>query len=210
MLFASASPWITPCASSRVGGCPRKRGRITPSLRSVARSQPNARSLGRRGSTVNAFRLILLVTLLAPQSVGARDSSTKPKAEVQGFRSATWTEVRRLADIDPVVMRALQEHMGKGTAFADVGGAFDATDIVTGKPRRRLVFGGYSGERWFICYEKGGRGHHLVLVVFDKTGDVLRPVLLARGGAGKHDDIHGWRVDLADLRRALSGGELKV
>jgi len=159
---------------------------------------------------VAALRLILFGLLLAPRLAGAGDFSRNPRAEAQKFQDAKWTEVRRLSDIDPVVMRALQERMGKGSAFSDVGGPFDATDIGTGKPRRRLVIGGYSGERWFVCYEKGGRGHHLVLVVFDRAGGAPRPVLLARGGAGKHDDVHGWRVELADLRRALSERELEV
>jgi hypothetical protein len=159
---------------------------------------------------VAALRLILFGLLLAPRIAGARDLSKDSRGEAQRFRNTTWTEVRRLADIAPEVMRALQERMGKGSAFSDVGGPFDATDVVTGKPRRRLVLGGHSGDRWFICYEKGGRGHHLVLAVFDSAGGTPRPVLLARGGAGKHDDVHGWRVELADLRRALIGGELEV
>lgn len=150
--------------------------------------------------------LIIFGFLLVPGTVGARASST----EVQRFRNAKWTEVRRLADIDPLVTKALQQRTGKDTAFADVGGPFDATDIATGKPRRRLVMGGHSGERWFICYERGGRGHHLILVSFDMTDGAPRVVLFARGSAGKHDDIRGWQVTMADLRRALHGGQLKV
>jgi hypothetical protein len=159
---------------------------------------------------VVAPELILLGALLVQHTAGAHDASTSPKAEVQRFRDATWTEVRQLADVAPGVLLALRERIGKDSRIADVGGAFDATDVVTGKPRRRLVVAGHSDERWFICYEHGGRGHHLVLVMFAPSGGTLRPVLLARGGAGKHDDIHGWQVGLEDLRRALRRGQLEV
>jgi hypothetical protein len=157
---------------------------------------------------MSVLGMVLFGLLLAVRPAGG-DSRTTGKAEVQRFRDATWSEVRRLADIDRDVLRDLQERFGKGSAFADVGGPFDATDVRTGKPTRRLVVAGRAGERWFICYEHGGRGYHLVLVVYDTTARA-RPVLLARGGAGNPDHSRGWHLGVEDLRRALRSGELEV
>ena len=88
------------------------------------------------------------------------------------------------------------------------GRHFDATDVVTGKPIRRLLLAGHATTRWFVAYERGGRGHDLVLVIFDSGAKAPEPTLLARGTAGAHDDQAGWRVSLAELRAALKDGTL--
>jgi len=78
------------------------------------------------------------------------------------------------------------------------------------KGLRRPLLAGRAPSRWFVTYERGGRGHHLVLAVFDMAAQPPRPVLLAGGYAGSHDDVRGWRVHLSELRAALKDGRLSV
>ncbi len=49
---------------------------------------------------------------------------------------------------------------------------FDATDLTSGKPSRRLIAAGHSAKCDLVCYEHGGAGYHIHLVVFnsDKRG----------------------------------------
>jgi len=140
-------------------------------------------------------------------------ASTAPVAstiELQRFVDAQWTEVQRLKDVDAAVLGDLYPRIGGADWISDRGGPFQAGDIRTGEPMRRFVLGGRSSDRWFVCYEQGGLGHHLVLVIFDTTGGKARPVLLARGGTGKHDDRSWSRLNVKQLRRALHLGQMRV
>jgi hypothetical protein len=54
--------------------------------------------------------------------------------------------------------------------MADPGHDYQLTDVIQkGLPRRRLIFAGISREKFFLHYEKGGRGHTYYLVVFTNT-----------------------------------------
>jgi hypothetical protein len=126
--------------------------------------------------------------------------------EILRFMAGDWTEVRRLPDVDAVVLKELGSRIGGTGAMSDAGGPFNPSDVRTGEPTRRFVLAGRSGDRWFVCYERGGLGHHLVLVIFDTSGFGARPVLLARG-----DARWPWsRLTVADLRRALRRHRLTV
>lgn len=85
--------------------------------------------------------------------------------------------------------------------MADIGKDYQATDFVVkpGLPSRRLIFAGTNGEKWFIHYEHGGRGHNYAVVVF--TANPQGGVEFLWGGEG----IVPAR-DLDDLRNKLADG----
>ncbi len=86
-------------------------------------------------------------------------------------------------------------------ALADPGERFNSTDVIEeGLARRRLVFGGVCGRRWFIHYERGGIGLSNLVVVMDlRTNDTMT---VAWGG---------WLTkranDLDDLRLMIANKE---
>lgn len=149
-------------------------------------------------------RVLAVALLLAGSDVLA----AKSRAAWERFQHAEWSTVRSLAQVPSEVMAGLRSRLGDDPRIADTGEPFDATDTITGLPTRRLVLAGHAASDWFIVYEQGGRGHHLVFVDFE-TAPRVRPVLLARGSAGVHDDVTGWQLDLPALRRGLEAGGLQ-
>jgi len=127
------------------------------------------------------------------------------------FLETEWVPVPVLADVSPMVIAALRSQWGSDVRLAARGEAFDATDVVSGAPSRRFVLAGREGSQWFLVYEQGGRGHHLVLAMFEVDESDVHRTMLARGEAGIHDDSPGgWLVTVDDLRSALSDGRLLV
>jgi hypothetical protein len=57
---------------------------------------------------------------------------------------------------------------------------FDATDVVTGKASRRLIVAGHSSKCDFVCYEHGGYGYHLHLVIFSDENRVAHRIFEGR------------------------------
>lgn len=51
--------------------------------------------------------------------------------------------------------------------FADYGAAWNPSDFLDGRPRRRLVKIEGTASGWLIEYEHGGRGRHTHTVVFE-------------------------------------------
>ena len=149
---------------------------------------------------------VVAITMVTGSHVAVAAPHESPDAKL--FQTLGWTTVNSVEAIQPTVLAALQSRFGSDSRLANPGEPFDATDVVTGKPRRRLLLAGHATTRWFVAYERGGRGHYLVLVIFDSGAKVPEPTLLARGTAGAHDDQAGWRVSLAELRAALKDGTL--
>lgn len=147
---------------------------------------------------------IVFASLVAAVSGGGGAESAR---ELARFHDAKWTVTRSLKEIDADVLRALKARLGVDDRLADHGEPFEETDVLTRKPPRRLLLAGRSARRWFVAYEVGGRGHHVVLAVL---AAVTPPevVLLARGQAGAHDDASDWEVDLEELRAALKMKQL--
>jgi hypothetical protein len=50
--------------------------------------------------------------------------------------------------------------------MANPNEGFDATDVDHGRASRRLIVAGDSAKCDFVCYEHGGIGYHLHLVIF--------------------------------------------
>jgi len=127
-------------------------------------------------------------------------ASTAPVAstiELQRFVDAQWTEVQRLKDVDAAVLGDLYPRIGGADWISDRGGPFQAGDIRTGEPMRRFVLGGRSSDRWFVCYEQGGLGHHLVLVIFQDHRSGLLTTIRGAEGRGPVRGARGspgWRA----------------
>ena len=70
-------------------------------------------------------------------------------------------------------------------AMANPGQKFQVGDVIVNRnlPFRRLVFAGAADDRWFIHYERGGRGHSYYVIVF-KVGSDNKPELFWDGSGG--------------------------
>jgi hypothetical protein len=88
-------------------------------------------------------------------------------------------------------------------AMANPGQKYQVGDVVLDRnlPFRRLMFAGSAGDRWFIHYERGGRGHGYYVVVF-KVGRENKPQLLWGGSGGIG------AKSLAHLRNMIADGEI--
>jgi len=146
-----------------------------------------------------------LVTVVV--SSAAADSAPTP---TQLFLSSKWVEVPALHQVKPAIIRALTGQFGEDRRLAGSGEPFDASDLVSGLPTRRFILAGHAQTLWFVAYEHGGRGHHLVLAVFDDQSTPPKPLLVATGTAGVHNDIVGWKVSLEQLRASLRSGALSA
>jgi hypothetical protein len=153
-----------------------------------------------------SFPLLALVACMAAPPRTKVDVPT----EATFFRSANWVVVNSLREVNPTVVEVLRDRIGRDDRLADRGEPFDATCIVAGHPSRRLVLAGYTGSRWFIAYEVGGRAHHIVLVTFEMTETAPTITMLARGSPGEHDDERGWQLNLEEIRDALLSGSLRL
>lgn len=148
------------------------------------------------------------VFLLTALFAASEAPAAKSRVAWERFQRAEWSAVRSLAEVRPDVLESLRPRLGDDPRIADVGEPFDATDMLTGVPRRRLVLAGRSSSDWFIVYEQGGRGHQLIFVGFE-TVPRVRAVLRATGTAGIHDDVAGWRLDVPGLMHGLEAGTMR-
>ncbi|HEY6369767.1 MAG TPA: hypothetical protein VIX37_04255 [Candidatus Sulfotelmatobacter sp.] len=97
------------------------------------------------------------LTMLAPRSPATLSKAEKEHILDGVFGPLVSTEEmpRSLKDAFTVATRR------NAFALANPERKYQATDIVVkpGLPFRRMVFAGVSNDKWFIDYEKGGRGH---------------------------------------------------
>lgn len=88
-------------------------------------------------------------------------------------------------------------------ALANPGQKFQVTDAVVDRnlPIRRLVFAGVKADKWFVHYERGGRGHGYYVLVFkvDQHGDTR----FVWGGSGPNG-----AKNLEQLRNMVDTGNL--
>ena len=156
------------------------------------------------------FSILAVVAVTIP--VGSGEVSRKPSASTpaESFLASRWTQVTAPANVDPAVLRALTGRFGKDKRLAGPGEPFEATDVESGRPSRRFLLAGCDKGKWFVAYERGGRGHHVVLAIFDSRATPPTPSLLARGSAGSHDDVVGWRVTIDELKAAVKTGRLTL
>jgi hypothetical protein len=105
---------------------------------------------------------------------GEVSKSTKEK-----FLEGDFSIIKSVEALPPAVLRAFTEQGGSRFTMANPGKDFQATDYVLDDtlPFKRLVLAGLSGDRCFVHYEQGGRGHSYVLALFNVTSkDGMKPV----------------------------------
>jgi hypothetical protein len=154
--------------------------------------------------------LTMMFLSMAAPSFGGGAVNIDQRQEGVRFQEKDWKIVRSIEAIDTNIIKALISHFKDDNRIANVNESFNATDVVNRMPTRRLVLAGYSGSRWFVLYEHGGRGLHLVLVVLDTKTQPPQMVLLARGEAGTRSFIRGWQVSKDDIGTALINGKLHI
>jgi hypothetical protein len=86
--------------------------------------------------------------------------------------------------------------------LADAGKEYQATDFIVkpGLPSRRLILAGGNGEKWFIHYEHGGRGHNYAVVVFRKKPRGGVEFLWGGEGIEPAKDLDDLRKKIADVQ----------
>lgn len=84
-------------------------------------------------------------------------------------------------------------------AMANPGEKYQVGDVIFDRtlPRRRLVFAGASDNRWFIHYERGGRGVTQLVVVFKFDSGDGGHLLWAGAGANRARSLEELRKMLA-------------
>jgi hypothetical protein len=145
-----------------------------------------------------ALSRLARLSLVVGLCVSVSTCATGPEPETQ------WVTVRSLKQIPEAVLNELLSHFDDGPRLADQSEPFNATDIGSSLPSRRLVLAGHRGTEWFVAYEHGGRGHDLDLVVLEVRGAVVRSVLsTSLLNVGTHDDSTAWRLELSDILPTL-------
>src|ERR1700692_4172927 len=102
------------------------------------------------------------------------------------------------------VLEKFTEQNGPRLVIANPGKNFVVGDVIydSSVPRERLIFAGVSGEKCFVHYEQGGRGHMYLLVFFDLTSPSgVKP--LWRG------HCRGPAANISDLRSQGASGDCR-
>ena len=77
-----------------------------------------------------------------------------------------------MSGLPPEVQAALTSLCREPCVFADAGARWNATDVLDGSPRRRMISVNHAGSKWVIEYEHGGIGLHNHRVVFELTPSI--------------------------------------
>jgi hypothetical protein len=117
------------------------------------------------------------------------------------FLQGDFSLIKDVRALPAPVLQAFTEP-GKGGSrltMANPGKDFQATDFVLDNtlPSKRLIFAGVSGDKCFVHYEQGGRGHSYVLALFNvPSKDDMRPVWrgYCRARAASLEELRGWFV----------------
>lgn len=140
------------------------------------------------------FAIIALILVSCSHEPEQADKNTKmasgPKPEpIKKFLEQNFEPVHSVEAMDKNVLALLVSKFRDDQRLANPDDPFDATDVITGKPRRRLIGAGKSPGAWFIEYEHGGRGLHSHLVIFSDEGGEWRIVYSGTGmkSAGSKD-----------------------
>jgi len=72
----------------------------------------------------------------------------------------------------PVTVREALLALCAPCEFADSGARWNPTDVLDGRPQRRLSRAEQTASGWLIQYDHGGRGRHIHTVVFELEPDV--------------------------------------
>jgi hypothetical protein len=89
------------------------------------------------------------------------------------------------------------------SGMANPNEEFDATDVATGRPSRRLIIAGHSSQCDFVCYEHGGMGYHLHFVVFSEGKKGVQRVFEGRMLKNAKD-----AATVADIKSLIRSGSI--
>ena len=81
------------------------------------------------------------------------------------WRGHAFHEVTTLTDLPP----AIRSQLGEGSGFAEIADrdeCFNPTDVGNGCPTRRFLVAGRAQDTWLVALERGGRGHHVEVLLF--------------------------------------------
>ncbi len=152
-----------------------------------------------RRHLAQALLCCLPVTLLAQQVAGRLPANAQVHVLDGNFKLISTTEGIP-ANIKEAFVRYSRQ---PSFAMANPGAKYQVGDVVLDRtlPFRRLVFAGAADDRWFIHYERGGRGHGYYVIVF-KVNPGTKAQLLWGGSGGS-----GAR-SLDQLRKMIADGEI--
>ena len=67
----------------------------------------------------------------------------------------------------PLAVRDALRELCAPCEFADSDAPWNPTDVINGRPQRRLLMASETASGWRIEYDHGGRGRHTHVVVFE-------------------------------------------
>ena len=120
----------------------------------------------------------------------------------QQFLDGDFTVIKDVRLLPRPVLEKFTEQNGSRPVMVNPGKNFIVGDVIydSNVPRERLIFAGVSGEKCFVHYEQGGRGHMYVLALFDLTSPrSVKP--LWRGYC------RGPATNISDLRSQVLNGD---
>jgi hypothetical protein len=128
------------------------------------------------------------------------DGISQPERE--HFLDADFTVITKVKALPGPVLQLFTEKGGSRLLMANPGDKFEATDVISDSsvPRMRLILAGVLGEKCFVHYEQGGRGHSYVLALFDVTSSSTVKPLWRGYCSGPASDVPKLRAQL------VSGG----
>jgi len=115
------------------------------------------------------------------------------------FLRGDFSLIKDVRALPAPVLQAFTEQGGSLLTMANPGKDFQATDFILDNslPSKRLIFAGVSGDKCFVHYEQGGRGHSYVLALFNvPSKDDMRPVWRGncRARAATLEELRAWFV----------------
>lgn len=143
--------------------------------------------------------LVLVICCIGVASFGQSRPQLSPD-ERQHILDDQFKVISTTEGIPPKIRKAFCEIARQQSfAMANPGEKYQVGDVIFDRnlPRRRLVFAGASDNKWFIHYERGGRGVTQLVVVFklDSGGDAQ--LLWAGAGANRARSLQELRKMVA-------------
>ena len=146
--------------------------------------------------------LVLVICCIWVASFGQSRHQLSPD-ERQHILDGQFKVISTTDGIPPNIRKAFCEITRQQSfEMANPGQNYQVGDVIFDRslPRRRLVFAGASDNKWFIHYERGGRGITQFVAVFKV--DSSDGAQLLWGGAGANR-----AGSLEQLRKMLAGGQ---
>ena len=119
----------------------------------------------------------MLVICCVALSAVAQQNGPQPSAEKEHILDGQFKVVSTTEDIPANVKQAFSAITRESSfALANPGQKYQVTDVVVDRdlPFRCLVFAGVKGDKWFVHYERGGRGHTYYVLVLQLTRTATR------------------------------------